>query len=321
MLLKAKDLTVYYSTIIGKTKILDSLNLNIEKGELVGIVGESGSGKSTLGFAVAGLMPPNAEVKGNLEIEGKDVVGMKEKELQQLRGTEVFMIFQNPLNSLNPVKTVGFQLLEAVRVREERKKLKYNEEKAVQEVIEVLKELRFPDPERILSRYPHQLSGGQVQRIVIAMALLLKPKLLIADEPTSALDVTIQAQVISLIRQLNQEYGIALIFITHDIALANVVSDRLIVMYAGRLMEDGPTDKILKNPLHPYTAGLISSIPKIRKEDGELPSIRGAPPSFLVLPKGCKFSPRCAKVMQVCKEREPSEIEVEGRKVRCWLYG
>ncbi|TRM80170.1 peptide ABC transporter ATP-binding protein, partial [Sulfolobus sp. A20-N-F6] len=236
------------------------------------------------------------------------------------RGTWVFMIFQNPLNSLNPVKKVGFQLLEACKIRHQREGKKVGEEDLMKEVIEVLKDLRLPDPYAIIDRYPHQLSGGQVQRIVIGMALLLKPKLLIADEPTSALDVTIQAQVVNLFKQLNKELGTSILFITHDISLAYVIADRIIVMYAGRIMEDGNIEEVLKSPMHPYSQGLVASIPKGSKDQGRLSAIPGNPPSFFALPLGCKFNPRCDKVMDVCRQKEPPLIEKNGRRVRCWLY-
>lgn len=320
MLLQVKNLNVYYNTLLGWIKVLDNASVEVEKGEIVSIVGESGSGKSTLGHAIARILPPNSRITGDIIIDNVNLAKLKENELQRYRGTWVFMIFQNPLNSLNPVKKVGFQLLEAGKIRHQREGKKVGEDDLMKEVIEVLKDLRLPDPYAIIDRYPHQLSGGQVQRIVIGMALLLKPKLLIADEPTSALDVTIQAQVVNLFKQLNKELGTSILFITHDISLAYVIADRIIVMYAGRIMEDGNIEEVLKSPMHPYSQGLVASIPKGSKDQGRLSAIPGNPPSFFALPLGCKFNPRCNKVMDVCRQKEPTLVEKNGRKVRCWLY-
>lgn len=321
MLLHIKDLTVSYKLPIGKVRILDNVSMNVDKGEIVGIVGESGSGKSTLGHSIIRLTPPNTVFDGGeIIFDGKDILKMKEDELRQIRGTGIFMVFQNSLNSLNPVKIIKQQLLEAFKVRAERDGKEIDDKEAEEIIINTVKDVRLPDPKEIIKKYPHQLSGGQIQRVVIAMALLLRPKLLIADEPTSALDVTIQAQAVKLFKQLREEEGTAIIFISHDISLVYAIADRLVVLYAGRLMEDGKIDDVIKNPLHPYTQGLISSIPNITKKEGELKTIEGNPPLFLILPKGCKFSPRCPKVMQVCKEKEPEIIEKDGRKVRCWLY-
>lgn len=317
-LLEVKDLSVGYKTLIGKFTVLHNVNLSVEEGEIVGIVGESGSGKSTLGHAIIRLLPPNSVVeKGSIIFQGKDILKLPDKEMSKVRGTGIFMILQNPLNSLNPVKRVEDQLFEAVKV----KKPDVDEKEAKEIILSAVKDVRLPDPKEIIKKYPHQLSGGQIQRVVIAMALILRPKILIADEPTSALDVTIQAQIVKLFTQLRDEEKISILFISHDISLVYAIADRLIVMYAGRIMEDGNIEEVIKNPLHPYTQGLISSIPNITKKEGELKAIEGSPPSFLVLPSGCKFNPRCSKVMEICKTKEPQLVEVKGRRVRCWLYG
>ncbi|EZQ04894.1 MULTISPECIES: ABC transporter ATP-binding protein [Acidianus] len=321
MLLNIKNLRVYYKTLQGYTRILDNIDLSVDKGEVIGIVGESGSGKSTLGHTLATVLPPNAIVRGEIYLDNVNITELKENDLEKIRGKEVFMIFQNPLNSLDPVRNVKDQLVETVITRSLKGGEKVSAKEAQKEVIDVLKDLRIPDPETIINRYPHQLSGGQVQRMVIAMALLLKPKLIIADEPTSALDVTIQAQVVNILKRINEELGTTIMFITHDISLAYVISTRIIVMYAGRIMEDGDVEKVIKSPLHPYTSGLISSIPTKTKNEGKLLTIPGNPPSFFTLPAGCKFSPRCPKVMDICKKDEPKIIEKDERNVRCWLYG
>ncbi len=319
-LLHIENLGVWYRTISGEVKVLDNVNLDVDKGEIIGVVGESGSGKSTLGHSIVKLLPYNAKMRGKVIMDGVDVVQAKEKQMYSLRGTSVFMIFQNPLNSLNPVKTVGHQLKETSLIRHEKEGKKIGEEEAYGEAVEVLRDLRLPDPDNIMRRYPHQLSGGQIQRVVIAMSMLLKPKLLIADEPTSALDVTVQAQVVKLLKQLNSDLDMSILFITHDIALAYVISTRILVLYGGQIMEDGSSEELIKTPLHPYSQGLISSIPSTNKREGRLKAIPGNPPSFIDLPKGCRFSPRCEKVMERCKGNVPQLNEYKERRVRCFLY-
>lgn len=321
MLLEVNNLKVSYRTVNGVSTVLDDFSLKLDEGQIVSIVGESGSGKSTLGQAVTKLLPPSGVCNGEVIFEGKNIVRMKEEEMTLYRGTSVFMIFQNPLNSLNPVKRVGFQLIEAIRIRANRKNENLSEEEIHKEAIETLKVMRLPDPEEIMKRFPHELSGGQVQRVVISMAIILKPQLLIADEPTTALDVTIQAQVINLLKQLNKDYKMSIIFITHDLSLAYVLSDRILVMYAGRMAENSPSDLIVKKPLHPYTVGLLKSVPDSSKSSGELYSIPGSPPSFFDMPSGCRFNPRCSKVFDKCRVDEPDLIDYkEDVKVRCWLY-
>ncbi|MCY0852421.1 MAG: ABC transporter ATP-binding protein [Thermoplasma acidophilum] len=320
MLLSIKHLNVWYNTVAGKYKVIDDLNLDIDQGELVSLVGESASGKSTLGQVISRMLPPVGITSGEVILDGVDVLKLSEKEMTKIRGTTVFMIFQNPLNSLNPVKRVEEQLMEALAIRNSRMNIQMTFDEARKEVIKALESLRLPDPEKILIRYPHELSGGQVQRVVICMALLLRPKLLIADEPTTALDVTIQAQVVKLLKDLNRDTKMTIIFITHDVGLAYVLSDRMLVFYAGRVMEQGQTVEVVKNPLHPYTSGLLASIPSSPKHSGKLYSIPGYPPSYLSLPKGCKFAPRCRFAFERCFEEEPSYIKKDNRLIRCWLY-
>lgn len=320
MLLKISNLDVSYKTVFGKFKVIEDLNLSISEGERIAMVGESASGKSTLGLVIASMLPKNADAKGSVNFEGTELLDISEKAMTKLRGTSIFMIFQNPLNSLNPVKSIGFQLKEAVRIRDGKNSLKSTEEEVTKEVVDTMNSLRLPDPESMMKRFPHELSGGQVQRVVIAMALILKPKLLIADEPTTALDVTIQAQFLNLLRKLSSELHTALIFITHDIALANSVSDRILVFYSGRVVEIGTTKNVTKDPMHPYTVGLIESIPSSTKNDKRLQPIPGSPPTYLKSPSGCKFHPRCAKSFDKCSEKEPPQFTVEERSVRCWIY-
>jgi len=248
------------------------------------------------------------------------VARMNNREAIAMRGREVFMVFQDPLNSLNPLKRVSTQVLEALKVRARRDGKPFEEREAIAEAVGKLGDVRLPDPESIFNRYPHQLSGGQIQRVVIAMGLLLKPKLFIADEPTSALDVTIQAQVLKLLNDLKKEYEMSILFITHDITVAYTIADQFMVMYAGEVSELGPVSKVTKSPLHPYTQALIKSIPRKSRREGELITIPGSPPNMLDLPQGCRFNPRCSHAMDVCRTDNPGFVENDGRKLRCWLY-
>jgi peptide/nickel transport system ATP-binding protein len=228
------------------------------------------------------------------------------------------MVFQDPLNSLNPVKKVGDQIVEALRVRSEHEGRHYENDS--REIIKTFEDVRIPDPDVILERYPHELSGGQIQRVILAMGLLMKPKLLIADEPTSAVDVTLQAQIINLLNGLKTEYGLSVIFITHDISVAYNVADKIAVMYAGNIVEIGPTEDVIKSSLHPYTQGLVSCIPSGRKSQGLLTTVPGTAPSPLHPPTGCRYHPRCPYAKDVCKTADPELIQVENSSVACWLY-
>ena len=281
MLLSIKNLDVSYNTVAGRYKVIDNLNLDVQEGEFVSLVGESASGKSTLGQVISGMLPSVGKATGSVLLNGMNILERSEREMTQIRGTTVFMIFQNPLNSLNPVKRIGDQLLEALAIRNVRNNKNSSYEESKKEVMDAMTSLRLPDPDKLMIRYPHELSGGQIQRVVICMALLLRPKLLIADEPTTALDVTIQAQVVRLLRDLNKETNMSIIFITHDVGLAYVLSDKMLVFYAGRVMEKGSTVEIVKKPMHPYTSGLIASIPTSPKKSGRLYSIPGLLTSLL----------------------------------------
>ena len=310
-----------YTTIYGPLTALNGMDLDIDRGESVAVIGESGSGKSTLGLSIVKLLPGNATYTGGrVVLDGKDVVKMSRREAVSMRGTEVFMIFQDPLNTLNPVKRVSVQMLEALQTRYAREGKSFDEDEARGEAVERMKDVRLPDAASMINRYPHELSGGQIQRVVIAMGLLLKPKLLIADEPTSALDVTVQAQVIKLMNELREERGMAVLFITHDISVAYAVADRFVVMYAGEVSELGPTQKVIQSPLHPYSQALIASIPAKSRKEGRLDSIPGSPPNMLDPPAGCRFHPRCQYAMDVCRTTEPKVTEKDERKLRCWLY-
>jgi peptide/nickel transport system ATP-binding protein len=321
LLLEVGELKVNYGTVYGNLEAVRGLNFSVDKGESVAIVGESGCGKSTLGLAIVRLLPPNATYGGRIVLDGKDILKLKKNEVRMIRGTDVFMIFQDPLNSLNPVKRVDAQLMEAIFIKQRRAGMSLDEKAAHKAMVEGLTSVRMPDPEVILQRYPHQLSGGQIQRVVIAMSLLMKPKLLIADEPTSAVDVTIQAQVIKLINELKKEYGMSVLFITHDMAVAYTVADRFLVMYAGELSESGPVNKVVNSPLHPYTMALVNSIPTKSRNEGQLNAIPGSPPNMLSPPLGCRFHPRCPRVMDICRTSDPGNTEMDERTLRCHLYG
>jgi len=319
MLLDVQGLSVSYRTERGIVRALNSVNFSVEEKESIALVGESGSGKSTLGISIVRLLPANGSYTGgDILLNGKSVLGMNDREVRAIRGRIVFMVFQDPLNSLNPVKKVGDQILEALRLKGMRQD--QDRETDQREVVEAFKDVRIPDPNAILQRYPHELSGGQIQRVIIAMGLLMKPKLLIADEPTSAVDVTLQAQILKLLNDLKEEYGLSVIFITHDISVAYNVSDKIAVMYAGNVVELGPTESVIKSSLHPYTKGLISCIPAGRKSQGLLNTVPGTPPSLMHPPSGCRYHPRCPYVMEICKSQDPELLPVENSKVACWLY-
>jgi peptide/nickel transport system ATP-binding protein len=320
-IVSVEDLEITYRTIYGPLKAINGVDLSVARGESVSIVGESGCGKSTLGLAIVRLLPPNATYsRGRLMLDGRDVTTMKNREVLSMRGSKAFMIFQDPLNTLNPVKRIDAQMLEAIRSRNRHARESFDEDDALREAVGRLEDVRMPDPASIITRYPHQLSGGQIQRVVIAMGLLMRPKLMIADEPTSALDVTVQAQVLKLLRELQREYKMSIVFITHDINVAYTICDRMVVMYAGEVVESGNADNITKNPRHPYAQALISSIPRTTKKQGRLTAISGAPPNMLIPPAGCRFNPRCPHVMDVCRTTSPGAMVENNDTVRCFLY-
>ncbi len=317
MLLEIKDLFVHFHTLRGVVKALDGVNLEVDRGEVLGLVGETGSGKTVTGLSILRLLEQNAEIKGGeIIFEGKDLLKLPMSELLKIRGRDISMIFQEPKAALNPVIQVGEQVAEAFLIHK-----KMPKEEAKKHVLEMFTRVGLPDPDRIYKSYPHELSGGMAQRVVISMALALRPKLLIADEPTSALDVTIQAQIMGLFRELIDELGTSVIYITHDMALAAEISDRIAVMYAGRIVEVADTETIFENPLHPYTQGLLKSIPKLGYK-GELFSMKGEIPPLINPPPGCRFHPRCPKRFDPCDKEVPKLKEVErGHKVACFLFG
>ncbi len=311
--LQVRDLTVYYYTLKGIVHAVEEANLTAYKGELIALVGESGSGKSTLGYALLKLVPPPGRiVKGKVLINGIDVLALKGEDLRKVRGSLVSMVFQDPFTTLDPVRKVGDQILEVlvehgINVEEGRERVK-----------EVLEAVGLPA--RLANAYPHQLSGGQRQRVSIAAAVALNPKVLVADEPTTALDVIVQKQIMDLLDEIRNKTGMVIVLITHDIALAAERADRIAVMYAGNIVEYAPKDKILENPLHPYTQALLKSVPDVESREWPKP-IPGIPPDLRKPPSGCRFHPRCSMRMETCNKRPPRMIMIEkDHYVSCWLY-
>ena len=312
--LEVQDLQTHFFTHGGVVKAVDGVDLRVRAGEIVGLVGESGSGKTITGFSVIGLIDaPGRIVGGHIRYLGEELVGAPEARLQRLRGKEIAMIFQDPMMTLNPVLRVDTQMVEAIHAHE-----KVSPTAARDRARDALAMVGIPSPEERLLAYPHQLSGGMRQRVAIAIALLNRPRLIIADEPTTALDVTIQAQILYEVQKLCRETGTALVWITHDLAVVSGLADRIAVMYAGRIVESGATDDVIRHPSHPYTQGLINSIPTRATHGSLLRQIPGMTPSLLQLPQGCAFRPRCTYATDACL-RVPQATELPpARSVRCW---
>ncbi|KXG77543.1 Oligopeptide transport ATP-binding protein OppD [Fervidicola ferrireducens] len=318
-LLEIKDLTVKFFTEDGTVNAVERVSFDIEKEETLGVVGESGCGKSVTALSVMRLLPsPPAKItSGKILFEGEDLLSKSEAEMRRIRGNLISMVFQEPMTSLNPVFTIGHQISEAIVLHQ-----KLSKKEARERAIEMLRLVGIPNPEKRYWEYPHQLSGGMRQRVMIAMALSCSPKLLIADEPTTALDVTIQAQILDLIERLKEKVGMSVLMITHDLGVIAEMAKRVVVMYAGQVVEESPCEDIFENPLHPYTAGLLKSIPKLEGKKSRLHVIEGNVPNPLNFPSGCRFHPRCFEAKKICGEKMPSLVEVEGnRKVRCFMRG
>jgi oligopeptide/dipeptide ABC transporter ATP-binding protein len=320
-MLEVQGLKTHFFMRDGVVKAVDGVDLSIGKGEILGLVGESGCGKSVTSLSILRLVAdPGRIIEGRVLFHGEDLLTMPMKAIRAIRGDRISMIFQQPVSSLNPVFTTGFQIAEVYEVHENLKR-KVGEERAV----EMLRQVGIPDPRRRLKAYPHELSGGMAQRVMIAMALAAGPELLIADEPTTALDVTIQAQILDLMRQLRDELGMAIIVITHDLGVVAEMADRVAVMYAGDIVEETDTETLFAEPKHPYTKGLIGSIPVAGSRREWLEVIPGRVPNLVDLPPGCRFAPRCqARVdagLAICTSQEPPLTEeAPGHQVRCWLY-
>ncbi len=316
-ILEVNNLTTSFFTGDGVVTAVDGVSFSIDEGETLAIVGESGCGKSVTSLSVMGLIPwpPGKILSGQVLLDGEDLLSKPEEEMQKVRGNKISMIFQEPMTSLNPVLNVGFQIMEALQLHQG-----LSAAEARERAIEMLRLVGIPEPERRIDEYPHQMSGGMRQRVMIGMALACNPRLLIADEPTTALDVTIQAQILDLMHRLQREMGTAILLITHDMGVVAEMAERVIVMYAGRFVEEGGVESIFDAPLHPYTAGLLNSIPRVDVSTKRLHVIPGTVPSPSELPSGCRFHPRCAQARQRCKNEEPPLFDIgQKRKVRCWL--
>jgi len=313
-ILEIEDLKTHFFTYNGVVKAVDGISLEIHREEVLGIVGESGCGKSVTVRSTMGLVPePGRVVGGRVLLDGEKLLDMSDAELRRIRGSRMSMIFQNPLSSLNPVFTIGDQVGHVISIHQGKKK-----KEARRRAVETFELVRLPDPDRLLNKYPHELSGGMLQRVMIAMALSCNPEVLIADEPTTALDVTIQAQILSLMLKLKEETGTAIIMITHDLGVVAETCDRVAVMYAGLIVEQGPVQKIFNDPLHPYTEGLLSSLPELQTDGDELKTIEGLVPDLIHPPAGCRFHPRCPIAQEVCKREVPELLEKgDGRAVAC----
>ncbi|MGW1462751.1 ABC transporter ATP-binding protein [Streptomyces sp. NPDC001493] len=318
MLLEVRDLHVEFHTRDGVAKAVNGVNYSVDEGETLAVLGESGSGKSVTAQAIMGIldMPPGKISGGEVLFKGRDLLKLKKDERRRIRGQEMAMIFQDALSSLNPVLTVGDQLGEMFRVHRG-----MSRKESRRKSIELMDRVRIPAAKERIGNYPHQFSGGMRQRIMIAMAMALEPALIIADEPTTALDVTVQAQVMELLAELQQEYRMGLILITHDLGVVADVADKIAVMYAGRIVETAPVHEIYKAPAHPYTKGLLQSIPRLDQKGQELYAIKGLPPNLLRIPPGCAFNPRCPMAQDVCRTDEPPLYDVaEHRASACHFW-
>ena len=312
--LDVRGLKTHFFTKLGVVKAVDGIDFTVRRGEIMGLVGESGSGKSVTGFSVIGLVdPPGRVVEGEIRFEGEDLVNADEERLRQLRGNRVAMIFQDPMMTLNPVLRIDTQMIETVQAHND-----VDRETARQQARDALGQVGIPSPDERLQAYPHQFSGGMRQRVAIAIALINKPELIIADEPTTALDVTIQGQILYEVQKLCRETGTALIWITHDLAVVAGLADRICVMYAGRVVEKGAVDDVLDHPTHPYTRGLIGSVPSHNQRGRRLTQIPGMTPSLLNLQPGCAFRARCPRADEACMAEPGISEPVAGREVRCF---
>ncbi|TQR20793.1 ABC transporter ATP-binding protein [Psychrobacillus vulpis] len=317
-LLQVEQLQTEFTKDKQKIRILHGVNFHINKGEVIGLVGESGCGKSLTSLSIMGLFKgTSGEITGgHIRFNGQDITSLNVNEMRKMRGKQIAMIFQEPMTSLNPVMKIGEQLMEPIRIH-----LNLNKKQAKEHAISMLKKVGIARPDEVINEYPHQLSGGMRQRVMIAMAMSCNPNLLIADEPTTALDVTIQAQILELMKQLQQQEDMSILLITHDLGIVAEMCDRVVVMYAGRVVEEANVFDLFEEPKHPYTRGLIGSVPKIGDKRDKLDSIKGNVPDPSDMPIGCKFAPRCTQVMPICLEAEPTSIMLENdRLCSCWLY-
>ena len=315
-MLEVKDLRTSFFTPAGEVKAVNGISFNLDHGKVLGIVGESGSGKSVTAYSIMQILEKTGKiVSGSIKFNGQELVGSGEKAMKSIRGNKISIIFQDPMTSLNPTYTIGKQLMEAIMLHTPR-----NKQQAKERAIEMLRLVNINEPEKRINQYPFEFSGGMRQRIMIAMALACEPDILIADEPTTALDVTIQAQILELMQQLQKELGMAIIMITHDLGVVAQMCDEVIVMYAGSICEQGTADEIFYNPKHEYTKGLMRSIPTVDNDDEKLEPITGTPIDLLNMPKGCPFAPRCDAAMKICLRERCQRMEInEYHQAACWM--
>ncbi len=317
-LLEVRNLHTSFATDAGTVNAVNGISFNLERGKVLGIVGESGSGKSVTAYSIMQVLAPTATIspESSIKLDGEELVGAGEKVMKTVRGNKVSIIFQDPMTSLNPTYTIGHQLMEAILLHTNR-----NKQQAKERAVEMLRLVNVNDPEKRIKQYPHELSGGMRQRVMIAMALACEPDILIADEPTTALDVTIQAQILELMKSLQKELNMAIIMITHDLGVVAQMCDEVIVMYAGSICEQGTADEIFYNPQHEYTKGLMNSIPTVDNDKKKLKPITGTPIDLLNMPAGCPFAPRCEAAMKICIQKCAENVEVnENHRTACWMY-
>lgn len=317
-IIEVNGLRTSFFTDEGEIPAVDHIDFHIKEGEILGVVGESGCGKSVTSLSIMGLVPnpPGKVVGGEIIFNGENIIHYSEKKMRQIRGNEIAMIFQEPMTSLNPLFTIGNQMIEGIKIH-----MKWDKKKSRSKAIEILKRVGLPRAEELMEEYPHQLSGGMRQRVMIAMAMACNPKLLIADEPTTALDVTIQSQILKLMKELNVEMNTAIMLITHDLGVVAQICERVVVMYAGKIVEEGEVSSIFKNPKHPYTKGLLKSVPDIRNKNERLYSIPGNVPKPGSIKHGCRFAERCEVAFERCSSENPELYKVDdrGHRVRCFL--
>lgn len=315
-LLEVRDLHTSFFTDAGEVKAVNGVSFDLDRGKVLGIVGESGSGKSVTVYSIMQILAPAGKiVSGSVKLDGQELVGAGEKVMRDVRGNKISIIFQDPMTSLNPTYTIGHQLMEAIMLHTDR-----NKQQAWDRAVEMLQLVGVNDPEKRMKQYPHEHSGGMRQRVMIAMALACEPDILVADEPTTALDVTIQAQILELMQNLQKELGMAIIMITHDLGVVAQMCDEIVVMYAGSYCERGTADEIFYNPKHEYTKGLLRSIPTMDTMGQKLQPITGTPIDLLNLPAGCPFAPRCDNAMKICIHRAPESMDInENHKASCWM--
>jgi len=315
-LLEVKDLRTSFFTDAGEVKAVDGVSFSLDHGKVLGIVGESGSGKSVTAYSIMQILAPTGKiVGGSVKLDGQELVGADESVLRTVRGNKISIIFQDPMTSLNPTYTIGHQLMEAILLHTDR-----NRKQAKERALEMLKLVNVNEPEKRLKQYPYELSGGMRQRVMIAMALACEPDILIADEPTTALDVTIQAQILDLMSDLQKQLGMAIIMITHDLGVVAQMCDEVVVMYAGSICEQGTADEIFYNPCHEYTKGLMRSIPTAANNGQRLQPITGTPIDLLNMPKGCPFAPRCENALKICLTQRPEKMIInDDHHATCWM--